>query len=158
VSDTIYTRTLARAAQAEGSTSALAQVLRVPERTLERWMSGRAQMPVRAFVQALERLTQHENNGAPAPVFDSDATLTFPMGELLARCGRCDGTEFTPALPGAPLKMTSELACRACGEKVVHGNLIARLAEEVVQHSRAATIARNRRQKALPQRKPEASR
>ena len=52
--ETLYTQTLARAADAEGGTAALAGVLHVPEKTLERWMSGRAQTPLRAFLRAAD--------------------------------------------------------------------------------------------------------
>jgi len=71
----------------------------VPEKTLERWMSGRAQTPLRAFLKALERLTTHEANGAAAaaPASDGDP-LVFRMGNLLARCVRCDSTESCPPI------------------------------------------------------------
>lgn len=143
--ETIYTQTLQRAAEAEGGSSALASVLHVPVNTLERWMSGRAQTPVRAFLKALERLTQHENTGiAQLPVYDG-APLVFRMGQLLGRCERCDGTEFVPADPAAPVKLVSPLLCRACGETVIHGDLIARLAQDAVLHSNAMTAARLKR-------------
>jgi len=58
--ETLYTETLARAAEAEGGTAALARMLNVPENTLARWMSGRAQTPLRAFLKVLERLSAHE--------------------------------------------------------------------------------------------------
>jgi len=148
--ETLYTQTLARAADAEGGTAALASLLHVPEKTLERWMSGRAQTPLRAFLKALERLTTHEANGAapPRPASDGDP-LVFRMGNLLARCVRCDSTEFMPADPHAPLRLTAELVCRACGQRVVHGNLIAQLAQDAVQHAHAKTAARQRRQDVL---------
>ena len=160
--DSLYTQTLARAAEAEGGTAALASVLNVPERTLERWMSGRAQTPVRAFLKVLDRLSAHEATGiaVPAPVKDGKP-LRFQMGQLLARCSRCDGTEFAPADPAAPLKLTSPLVCRACGEKVIHGNLIAQLAQDTVLHSNAMTVARERRYRDLPsaaQKKPQVGR
>ena len=60
MADTIHTRALARAAETEGSTQALAGVLHVPENTLLRWMSGRAQMPLRAFLRLVEVLSQHD--------------------------------------------------------------------------------------------------
>ena len=140
--ETLYTQTLARAADAEGGTAALAVVLHVPERTLERWMSGRAQTPLRAFLKALERLTTHEATGVapPRPAADGEP-LVFRMGNLLARCVRCDCTEFLPANPQAPLRLTAQLICRACGEKVVHGDLIAQLAHDAVQHAQAMTAA-----------------
>ena len=162
VKDSLYTQTLARAAQAEGGIAPLAALLRVPEKTLERWMSGRAQTPVRAFLKALERLSAHEENGVvPAPAVNGEP-LSFMMGELQARCARCDGTQFAPAEPHAPLKLTSALVCRSCGEKVVHGNLIAQLAQDAVQHTHAMTAARQRRQstvlKSAARKKPDVAR
>ena len=159
--ETIYTQTLSRAAEAEGGTAALAGVLHVPETTLERWMSGRAQTPLRAFLKALERLTAHEASGAARVPLADGEPLTFSMGQLQARCGRCDSTEFVPAQPGTPLKLTSELVCRACGEKVIRGDVMARLAQDAVQYSHAMTAARERRQGALTtarSKKPQTSR
>jgi len=150
VKETLYTQTLARAADAEGGTAALAGVLHVPEKTLERWMSGRAQTPLRAFLRALERLTTHEATGAATPRPASNGEpLVFRMGNLLARCARCDSTEFEPAKPDAPLRLTAELVCRSCGEKVVHGNLISQLAQDAVQHAHTMTAARQRRHDVL---------
>lgn len=148
--ETLYTQTLARAADAEGGTAALAGVLHVPERTLERWMSGRAQTPLRAFLKALERLTAHEATGVapPRPAADGEPLL-FRMGNLLACCSRCDSTEFLPAEPRAALRLTAQLICRTCGEKVVHGNLIAQLAQDAVQQAHAMTAARQRRHDVL---------
>ena len=148
---TLYTETLGRAAEAEGGTAALANLLHVPEKTLERWMSGRAQTPLRAFLKLLERLIVHEASGAAtAPTVQNGEPLTFCMGQLLARCSRCDGTEFAPAEPDKPLTLRSTLACRACGEKIVHANLIAQLAQDAVQYAHAMTAARERRQGTAP--------
>src|SRR5947208_5944399 len=149
MADTIYTRALARAAEAQGSTQSLAGLLHVPENTLLRWMSGRAQMPVQAFLKLVEMLVQHEKNGgrdSATAAHINGEKLSFNMGELFARCARCDGTAFAPVATGTPLRMTSELACAACSERVVHGNLIAQLARDAIQHSRAMTAARTRRQ------------
>jgi hypothetical protein len=158
--ETLYTQTLARAAEAEGGTAALASVLHVPENTLARWMSGRAQTPLRAFLKALERLSTHETSGAVQPPVTNDQPLSFRMGQLLARCSRCDCTEFAPANPQTALRLTAQLVCRACGEKVAHGNLIAQLAHDAVQHAHTMTAARQRRQGALrpaASKKPEVS-
>jgi len=151
VADTIHTRALARAAETEGSTQALAGVLHVPENTLMRWMSGRAQMPLRAFLRLVELLSQHEKKngggaGANGGEPQGNGKLTFAMGELYARCARCDGTDFLPAVAGTPLRMTTELACASCAERVVHGDLISQLARDAIQQSRAMTVARTKRQ------------
>lgn len=158
--ETIYTQTLCRAAEAEGGIAALASVLHVPEKTLERWMSGRAQTPLRAFLKVLERLAAHEASGAVSVPIANGEPLTFSMGQLQARCSRCDSTEFVPAQPGTPLKVTSELVCCACGERVARGDLIARLAQDAVQYSHAMTSARERRRGALSaarSKKPQSS-
>jgi hypothetical protein len=153
MAESVVTQALAKAAQIEGSTQALAHTLRVPQGTLERWMAGTAQMPLRAFLHAIELVTRHETNDLSSePISPAPEKLTFNMGHLTARCPRCDGTDFTTAQPGAPLRFTTKLLCRACGAEVVHGNLIAQLAQDAVQHSRAMTIARARRQGALNQR------
>jgi hypothetical protein len=144
--ETIYTHTIKRAAEAEGGTAALAGLLHVPHNTLERWMSGRAQTPVRAFLKALERLAHHESTGVARPMPAGDEPLVFRMGPLLARCSRCDHTEFAPADPTQPLKLVSPLVCGACGEQVIHSNLIAQLAQDAVLHTHAVTAARVRRQ------------
>jgi len=150
MADTIYTKTLARAAEMHGSTQALASFLHVPENTLLRWMSGRAQMPLQAFLKLIEVLSQSERNGGGAAALPGAAQgepVTFKMGENVAHCARCDGIEFVAA--DGRLDFISELACRACGERVVHGNLIAQLAKDAIQQSRAMTAARGRRQAQL---------
>ena len=148
MAQTIYTKTLARAAEIHGSTQSLASFLRVPENTLLRWMSGRAQMPLQAFLKLIETIAQHEHAGSSAVRGEKidGQPLTFKMGQLLARCRRCDGAEFALADPEAELKLTSRLACRACGEHVVHGNLISELAKDAVQQSRTVTVSRQKRQ------------
>lgn len=148
----IYTQTLARAAEAQGSTQALASLLHVPESTLLRWMAGRAQMPLQAFLKLISVLIHYEKTGggyASAGQPASGDKLVFWMGKLEARCGRCDGSEFIPAAPAQPVKLTSELVCCACGESVIHGNLITQLAKDAVNQSRALTAARAKRQALL---------
>ena len=148
--ENIYTQTLTRAAQAEGGTAALASLLHVPQKTFERWMSGRAQTPLRAFLKALERLATHEASGVAAPLPPANGEpLSFRMGPLLARCNRCDGTEFAAAEPEQPLRLLSRLVCRGCGEPMIHSNLVAQLAQDAVHYSHALTAARQRRQGAL---------
>jgi hypothetical protein len=145
--DKIVTLILQQAAQAEGSTQALASRLNAPEPTLIRWMTGRAQTPLRAFLAVLDFLMQRELKEAAAPETPPEAAqpdkLVFPLGLLFARCERCDGTEFRLLTPGT-LRLTSHLTCLVCGEDVVHGNLLARLATEAVHHSRAIAVRTKR--------------
>ena len=144
--DKIITLVLQQAAQAEGSTQALATRLNAPEPTLIRWMTGRAQTPLRAFLAVIDFLMQKERKSAEPPPPPGDAppeTLTFRLGPLLGRCSRCDSTEFRPLRQGA-LRLTSPLACTACGAETVHGDLLAQLARDAVQHSRAVAVRTRR--------------
>ncbi len=145
--DKVVTLILRQAAEAEGSTQALASRLNAPEPTLLRWMSGRAQTPLRAFLAVLEFLMQLERkNAEPAPAAGEERQsdrLVFPLGPLLARCARCDGNEFRLTKPSS-LRLTSPLLCMACGAEVIHGNLLAQLATDAAHHSRALA-ARTRR-------------
>ena len=145
MADTIFTRALAQAAAVQGSNQALAYQLHVPENTLLRWMSGRAQMPLRAFHRVIELLVEHESSPSAPPPAQAAAPgekLGFNIGELLARCARCGGTQFAPAIPGTAMKMTSTLLCCACTFRVTHGALLAALASEAVRHTATAKIVR----------------
>ena len=157
MADTIYTRTLARAAEAQGSTQALASLLHVPENTLLRWMSGRAQMPLQAFLKLMEVLAQAEKNGTDTTILESvkGEPITPKMGDLVAHCARCDGTEFIPTGENGRVRFTSELACRGCGDRVIHGNLVAQLTKDAVMHSRTMTAQRARRQAAMLKSSPK---
>ena len=146
MADNLYTRALGRAAEVQGSTQALASLLRVPENTLLRWMSGRAQMPLQAFLRLLEVLAQHERAGGEATLEDTNGEpLRFNMGEMVARCARCDCPEFALAEAAPKLKYTSVVACRACGERTTRGDLLAQVAKDTIQHSRAMMVARKKR-------------
>jgi hypothetical protein len=145
VADTIFTRALAQAAAVQGSNQALAYQLHVPENTLLRWMSGRAQMPLRAFHRVIELLVEHEKSPGAQPQAPAAAPveeLGFNIGELLARCARCGGTQFAPATPQTALKMTGTLLCCSCRFTVTRGELLAELAAEAVRHTRAMTTFR----------------
>lgn len=156
LADTLYTRALVRAAEIEGSTQALASVLRVPENTLLRWMAGRAQMPLQAFLKAIELIAADERNQTPAPRREAPPEkLRFKVGELEARCERCDGNEFVQTDPSTPLRYISELVCCSCGARETHGTLITRLAKDAVYHSKALTVARQKRTAELLRKSPQ---
>jgi hypothetical protein len=151
VAETLYTKALVKAAEIQGSTQALASLLRVPENTLLRWMAGRAQMPVQAFLRLVELIAKQERAEPAGPPEGQGAAaekLRFTIGEHEARCARCDTADFVLA-PGTPrLRYTAELVCCNCGERVIHGNLICQLAQDAVYHSRAMTYARVRHRRA----------
>ena len=158
MADTLYTRALARAAEIQGSTQSLASLLHVPENTLLRWMAGRAQMPLQAFLKLIELISADERKHALEPVKNGAAAaakLAFRIGELPAHCARCDGTEFVPAEPAQPLRYINKLLCASCGEAVVHGNLIAQLAKDSVHRSKAMMVARQRRQADILRKSPK---
>lgn len=157
MADTLFTRALVRAAEIEGSTQALASLLHVPESTLLRWMVGRAQMPLQAFLRLIEIVSEDERKQAPKvrPGSPEAQALRFRIGELEAHCSRCDGTEFIQSDPAQALRYINELVCCACGEPVVHGNLIARLAKDAVQHAKTLTVVREKRQVELLRKSPK---
>ncbi len=138
--DEIVTRVLAEAARVEGCTQALATRLKAPESTLQRWIEGHAQAPLRAFLAALNFVMDEERlHPVPPGEPGRDAQkLAFRLGPLNARCARCDCEEFALRDPGR-LRLTSVLLCHSCGQTVVHGDLLAQLAKDAVHHSRAAT-------------------
>jgi hypothetical protein len=157
MADTLYTRALIRAADIHGSTQSLASYLRVPENTLVRWMSGRAQMPLQAFLRVIALVSEDERKQAVGALSQSAARaekLGFRIGELEAHCARCEGVEFVQAEPGLPLRYINVLHCAACGERVIHGDLIARLAKDAVYHSRALTAQRQKRQAEVARKVP----
>jgi hypothetical protein len=145
VAENVYTKVLRQAAAIEASTQALATVLRVPENTLLRWMSGRAQMPLRAFLKAIDLVAAQEVAGSAAPPAQHDERLHFNLGSTLARCGACGGTQFRRANAAQSLTYTSTLVCCACGADINHGRLVVALAHEVGQLARQRLAAMKRR-------------
>jgi len=157
MADTLFTRALARAAEIQGSTQALASLLRVPENTLLRWMAGRAQMPLQAFLHVIALISEEERKQTVAALPGAAANsekLRFRIGQLEAHCARCESVDFVQAEPGQPLRYINVLHCSSCGERVVHGDLIARLARDAVYHSKALTVQRQKRQAELVRKSP----
>jgi hypothetical protein len=156
VSNNVFASTLARAIEVEGSTQAIAHMLCVPETTLLRWREGRADMPVRAFRALIEFLSAAEMRyaanmaetpaSAPEP---SPEGLEFRIGNLTAQCERCQCTEFRRVRPDEPLRMTSSLLCAACGHEILHGDLLVKLGQTLIDKKRAEAFERNRRQAAM---------
>jgi len=149
VSENVYSKVLAQlVAREEGGTLAVAHLLNVPEKTLERWMLGRSQMPLRAFLRALDLVVQHEERdghrqtSSPAP-----EPLVFHAGPVTATCAKCGHERFRRADPTARPSYRSMLVCLGCATAISHADLIAALAKEVSR--RAGTYvarARARRQ------------
>lgn len=134
--ENVYSRVLRQLIAKEGSAQAVASLLHVPETTLQRWLHGRARMPLRAFLRALEMVGEQEWN-------ESAERLTFKAGPVVAECVQCGHTEFRRADSAARLTYGSTLACCSCDTEIIHGDLIVRLAKEVAR--RAGTyVARAR--------------
>lgn len=156
MSNNVFASTLARAIEVEGSTQAIANMLCVPETTLLRWREGRADMPVRAFRALIEFLSAAEARHAAnmdemraSAAEPSPERLEFRMGSLMAHCERCQCTEFRRVRPEEPLKMTNPLLCAACGHEIVHGDLLVKLGQALIDKKRAEAFERNRRQAAM---------
>ena len=148
MAENVYTRVLQQAAAIEGSTQALATLLRVPEGTLLRWMSGRSQMALRAFLKAIDLVAKREVQQAappaqPAPVSEA---LRFNVGPVFACCSGCHGMLFRRADAAQPLTYLSMLACVGCEAEVEHSQLVVQLAKEVGQYSRQQRAALKRLQ------------
>lgn len=125
----IFSHALAAAAESQGSTQELADILRVPEGTLLRWLSGRAMMPVLAFSKVLEILADHENRVTEEPAEDATGSpLTFTLNQTAARCPNCHGSEFVQCRPAFRLRYDSLLACRSCATQILHRTLLMDLA------------------------------
>lgn len=144
----IYVTSLRRGVAFHEGAQALAFALRVPESTLRRWMSGRAMMPEQAFARLLELIVEHEAR-APASAPGPRTTLSFRVEDLMARCRKCGATAFS-ADPSA--RMVDPLACLACGEEVVHRDLLIELAQRIA--SRRKERAAGRRNASAPRRLP----
>lgn len=146
MADTIFTRALAHAAASQESTQALAGQLRVPEGTLLRWMSGRAQMPYAAFRRLIELLLEYERSipveAQPENMKWQQRTLTFNLGDVQASCARCGAAQFLPADPGAVLRMSSMLRCASCSSSMQQSELLLELAQRAIQRSREAAMLR----------------
>ena len=147
--DNMYTRALKSAAEIEGDTMALAERLRVPQNTLLLWMNGRSQMPVRAFRAVLDYLMAEEAKGGNygfvcLPTQYAADKISLELGRLTARCLNCNGSGFNLPAPGEPLRLTSRLLCGGCGSDTLYGKLVAQLADDAVQQSRAMTIRTKR--------------
>ena len=160
MAESVYTKVLQHAIAIEGGTHSLAGVLRVPEGTLQRWLSGRAQMPLRAFLKALELVRQRElKTGAAALPVNGAENLHLQLASCLAECDACGGTQFTPVDKSQALKYTSLLRCCACCAEAVHGDLIVRLAKEAAQRiargSRHSSVIRKQSAGGLRRAKPK---
>jgi len=143
VAENVYTKVLRQAAEIQGSTQALATLLHAPEHTLLRWMSGRTQMPLRAFFKAIDLVAAHEvaSAGNRAPVAPSVQNLQFNAGATFAQCVACGGTQFRQVDPAQPLKYVSALLCRSCGAETTQAQLVMALAREVGQRARERVAA-----------------
>ena len=83
--ENVYSRVLAQLVAKESSTQAVANLLHVPEKTLERWMLGRSQMPLRAFLRALDLVVQHEGARRRAAIGAADVPQHARLPRLRAK-------------------------------------------------------------------------
>ena len=130
MADTIYPPVLKQAVEILGSVQALAFELRVPEKTLLRWMSGRAQTPLLAFQRAIDVLTHYERSAAfpLAPAQPVAEKVGFTFGEVAASCPHCESKEFLSPVARGKLKMSTILACASCNVPLRYGEILAAVA------------------------------
>ena len=142
MSEDVYVISLRRAAEIHGSTQGLASALRVPESTLKRWMSGRAMMPEQAFNRVLESIIEHEaRDRAPPTPSGERSDLSFRVEDLFARCRKCGGAAFSAS---APARLADSLECLACGEQIVHRDLLVELAQRAASRRRDRAAVRKK--------------
>ena len=141
------TRALGHLVELEGSSTAVAHALHVPDGTLKLWLSGRAQMPVRAFLHTLELLLTHESNGRAMQQRLAATELKFLIAGYAATCSRCDAQNFRPENPDRPLSYGSVLVCCQCGKTATHSTLLAALAGYVAFDSKTPLQAKNRQRR-----------
>ena len=73
------------------------------------------------------------------------------LGDTIARCAHCGGTEFVHVEPGHDLDEASDLVCAACEAPALHGELIIQIATQAYREAgsrlrgRAAKPAAKRR-------------
>jgi len=135
--DNVFCQILRRAEDLQGSRAALAELLRVPASTLERWMTGCSHMPLRAFTTLLDQLERHE----PAALAAGTQVLRFNIGAAFAGCERCAHEVFEAMTSQTPLPLSAELACRECGERILHRAVLEGLARRVIARRTAAKAA-----------------
>ena len=148
MADSVYTKLLRQAVEIDGSTQAVASRLRVPEATLARWVSGRAYMPFLAFLETLRYVTEREH-ALKQDGRCGGAKFSLQLGQFVAHCSACDGSEFRCANPEEPLRYVSKLACVTCGTEAPYGQLIVALAKEASASARARLVRLKRSQAEL---------
>lgn len=108
-------------------------------------MDGRSHMPLRAFCALLDLVASDEaSRAAPAHAAAGAQALRFNIGAVFARCERCANEIFDATTSVVPPPLSAELACRACGQRIMHRELLATLARRAFEQRMAAKEARVR--------------
>jgi hypothetical protein len=63
--------------------------------------------------------------------------MVIGIGDITASCPQCGGAEFEPLSPG-PLRLASELKCKACGADVKYLALLDQIGEEAMRRANEA--------------------
>ena len=63
--------------------------------------------------------------------------MIVSIGELSARCAGCGGKDFEVADAGA-LRLTSRMACTACGRRTTYRELLESIGEEAMRRANEA--------------------
>jgi hypothetical protein len=72
--------------------------------------------------------------------------MIISIGDITARCPRCEGAEFEPLTEG-PLRLASEFKCNACGARVRYLALLDQIGEEAMRRANDAIEALKNRKK-----------
>lgn len=116
-----------------GGIDELRAYLRVPRPQLVLWMQGAEKLPLDMFLKVVDLVLEQ-----PAPPEGVSGTRRIRVGPNTARCPKCDGIDFVPRAPGAPITNVSILVCFHCGQETPRGNLAVAAADEGTKRSAAA--------------------
>jgi hypothetical protein len=72
--------------------------------------------------------------------------MLVAVRDIAARCRKCRGTDFQP-LEAGEVRLTSVLACTACGHRATYRELLERIGEEAIKRANDAIARLKRRSK-----------
>jgi hypothetical protein len=88
-------------------------------------MQGGEKLPLDMFLKVVDLVLEQ-----PAPPEGVSGTRRVRVGPNTARCPKCDGIDFVPRAPDAPITNVSILVCYHCGQETPRGNLVVVAADD----------------------------
>lgn len=85
MADTVYSRTLRKAAALAGGNARLCRLLRVPSDALEKWLQGAESPPTAVFLQAVDLVVAEADTGVDRTPQPPSPLEAAPGGGFSAR-------------------------------------------------------------------------